>query len=683
MMKIRIFLYIFFIHFIFCKTENIAIFHFVEGECLLSNDSSSSGFIPAVPGRELYNGDIVKSKENSICSIYFNDQKTSLIVGSKSTIQLLDNAFSREIELTRGNVYIENIHNPIKKTYLFTSNSQIFIDNDKLWTQTNFIEGDKFFSLLQPINFFNLKIKSQDIILNEILLELDKDGILKESLSYSIMPEYVFHDIKSSQMSEPLRLKRSDLIPVYGTRIYDQEIVDPLSVSFGFGTSVISDTTYLNLGIYPKYKHKNFIAGIDLDAYINPDGEELSEYWNDFIDLIDKAYFSYVHVNNTNEMSLSLGNRLNVDDFGQGYLINDLSNPIDYPNSRVSSFYLKYKFDNDFMDLDVIIPNIRDFQNSGGILGIHTSLYVSHKFPLTIGFGIVSDFNQFSGLTNKFNIGKKLSRNVVGAEFDFKYELKSNIDREINLFAEFVGIWYPEYNYFTLSDDQDVSNDLRWRKGVWGIKGPGVSMQFNNRTKFKFSLNFNSSTFIPGYFNSTYVHNRARYYTDDDLTYPLVQKQITYINENFLIPGSNDQYFIPKDVYPTLFENNGFSAYPVYGFTAEYFYKIYNYLNFSSNFSAYFENSNQNNTFFSLELNLMIKQFYIRNLSYLNFYYSNTFFSNLSDQERMMFGFETGVDLPYRLTLVLNLGQIYYDSLILDNNIDAMNNFGINLKYNF
>jgi len=48
-----------------------------------------------------------------------------------------------------------------------------------------------------------------------------------------------------------------------------------------------------------------------------------------------------------------------------------------------------------------------------------------------------------------------------------------------------------------------------------------------------------------------------------------------------------------------------------------------------------------------------------------------------------MFGFESGIDLPYTLALIINLGQVYYDSVLSDNNIDAMNNFGLNLKYNF
>ena len=44
-----------------------------------------------------------------------------------------------------------------------------------------------------------------------------------------------------------------------------------------------------------------------------------------------------------------------------------------------------------------------------------------------------------------------------------------------------------------------------------------------------------------------------------------------------------------------------------------------------------------------------------------------------------------GIDLPFRLTLIVNLGQVYYDTKIFSvhNVIDSMMNFGLNLNYSF
>ena len=63
---------------------------------------------------------------------------------------------------------------------------------------------------------------------------------------------------------------------------------------------------------------------------------------------------------------------------------------------------------------------------------------------------------------------------------------------------------------------------------------------------------------------------------------------------------------------------------------------------------------------------------------------THTFFSKISDSYRSNLGLEAEVKLPSRLSLIINLGQVYYDSKIVnDNDIDKMMNSGINLKYNF
>ena len=49
----------------------------------------------------------------------------------------------------------------------------------------------------------------------------------------------------------------------------------------------------------------------------------------------------------------------------------------------------------------------------------------------------------------------------------------------------------------------------------------------------------------------------------------------------------------------------------------------------------------------------------------------------------MIFGFESSVKLPFRLALIINLAQVYYDSNLANNSIDAMMDFGLNLNYNF
>ena len=102
--------------------------------------------------------------------------------------------------------------------------------------------------------------------------------------------------------------------------------------------------------------------------------------------------------------------------------------------------------------------------------------------------------------------------------------------------------------------------------------------------------------------------------------------------------------------------------------------------------SVFVENSNKSDLYCSIETALNITDGYIRNISKINFYYSNLFFEKMSDAYRTTLGFEADIKLPSRLSLIINLGQVYYDSknnILNDNNIDKMINSSINLKYNF
>ena len=145
MSKYRIFLLIFFLSFIFNQSnDRIATFYFIEGDCSIKNDDNPF-YRKAVVGRQIYSGDIVKAKENSFCSISFLDNKSHIYLDQNTSIQILDNLLSREIQLSFGSIYFTNIHNDDKKTYIFTENSQIFVDHDRLWGETSYLKGDSFF----------------------------------------------------------------------------------------------------------------------------------------------------------------------------------------------------------------------------------------------------------------------------------------------------------------------------------------------------------------------------------------------------------------------------------------------------------------------------------------------------------------------------------------------------------
>ena len=675
---------LFFSFFITQEDDKIAKVYFVDGDCLIESNYINKYSKKALSNRFLYNGDFIKTKENSFCSIYFLDDKTSIELGSNTSLQIFDKKNTREIFINRGSAYIKNISIKTKKVYAYTNNNHFFINRDRVWVESNHLTEDLFLTLDNNMDIYNISSKTQKSISPKLLYAITLNGNFLEREDYNYLPSYVISDInKEVVYNYEIELNEDDLIPIYGDRVYGTNLVSPYSLSFSLGASVVDDTNYVKIGVYPAYRKKNLFVGFKLESYVNPSGNNISTDWDDFFDLFDKATITYDYINNKNEVYFHFGQNSPEISFGQGYLLKNLNRSINEPKIKNSGIFLNYVFDKNFMDLNVVIPDLREFSNSGGVIGARTSLFISNKFPLTLGLGIVADLNQFSFLSDRIDKTVKKNRDVYGVEFDFNYDLVSNFDFEASLFGEFVGIWYPDYNYYLLFNDNNFQNDLKWRKGVWGIKAPGFKLSFGSRYQMKFALNFNSATFIPGYFDATYSFNKVRYYKNNNLAFPLVQQQINSIQENFSVNGSSNEYLIPKDVYPVLFKNNGFSPYKVFGFTSEHVYSIHKYVNVSMLGSLFIEDSDDPNTFYSIEASVRIKDKFIRNLSFLDIFYSNSYFSDFSDKERMIVGLKTGIKLPFRLNLIINLSQLYYDSNLADNLIDSMLNVGLDIKYNF
>ena len=140
---------------------------------------------------------------------------------------------------------------------------------------------------------------------------------------------------------------------------------------------------------------------------------------------------------------------------------------------------------------------------------------------------------------------------------------------------------------------------------------------------------------------------------------------------------------IPKDVYPILVQNDGFSGFNTFGFTSEIRYKFQSFISASLMSSVFIEESDNSNSYYSFQSSVNIEEGYIRNLDFLKFYFSNIFFSKLSDKYRSAYGIEAGVELPLSLSLIINLGQVYYDKNLLTNDIDKMTNLDFSIKYSF
>ena len=697
---IVIFLFLF--SFVFSQSnQKIGSVSFIEGSCIVENSRIENRKSNLVLGSSIFKDDKIFSERNSECHILYDDGLTHLSISSNSNIFLFEDNFSRTIKMKFGSILIESSKTNIK-TYVVTPSNEIYVNENKVWIESNSLLTDKIYSINSEINIYNYLSKSSNKI-----LPLKKASILNDgSVSYVSLEEYPlpFKINKESLLRKKylnddiasIYLNPSDLIPNYDNKRKVGQL-KYFNIDYNTGVRFMNSDSYLSLAVYPYYKNNNFIIGGNLEFFYGSNLGLLGN-WDDISDIFEKIHISYSTSNNNNRLFVNAG-RIDDITFGNGYLVKNLSNTFNYPYQRNFGINLLYEVGYDFIDLNFFIPSIRDYMNGGGILGFHTSLYMSHKFPLELGVGFVFDFNQFSLSSETYNFSNQnisnMSRAVSAMEIDFNYNLMKKMNLELNLFGEFVGIWFPNNIYYVQIDGPPYVDDVRYRKGAWGVLGPGIEAIINNKYKFKFAFNFNSAGFQPEYFNTNYLNNRSIYYnaSNENLEFPLISEQIEMISEFDISENSdNTEFLIPKEIHPIL--SKTFNPFPVFGFTTEFGYNYDNIIDISTLLSLFIQNKTNTldlikefqisgiSTYYSIGAKISIKENVLRDVSFLDFYLSNVFFWSADDLDKMLYGIKMGFKLPLDLLLVFDLNQVFYDYNLI-NDKEKMINAGIEIKMDF
>jgi len=673
----------------FSDTSNrVAYIHYLEGKCKIVNAKDKSRSFLGNFGNSILNNDIIIVEEKSKCHILFDDSNTKVDLNSNSKIRINNSKYGREIVLDYGSLVIENSKSKIK-TYVSTEGNEIYINNNKVWIKVD----DKnysvnIFATNQTVDIYNSKLKSNISIPPLTKTQINKDGKIYKNIEVDFFDndsslQLLLKNINNEDYA--IYLNNGDLIPEYTNLNMIESIKHVFNIDYQFGTRVFGNNTFVKAGVYPRYRKENLFIGANLELFLNSEGE-LYDNWNDVISLIEKIQLSYKYHSNSSDLFLT-GGIIEPITFGHGYLVKDLSNSFNYPNQNNFGLNLSYVLEKDFMKFKFFFPSIRDFSNEGGLIGMHTSLYISHNFPLTLGLGIVADFNQFSSSDQIYNFSNQsyddIDRNITAVELDFEYELIENMNLDIAIYGELVGIWYPENIYYLQIDGSPYTDDLRWRKGTWGLMGPGISAKIDNRYEIKVAFNYNSAGYLPSYFNYNYMHNRSIYYNtnNESLEFPLILEQIEMMNQ-YSISEDGEEFLIPKDIYPIL--SNTFNPFPTYGFTGEFAYSYNNKVNISFLGSVYIQ-SRENSGFgsyYSIDSKISLKDEVIRHVSFLDLYLSNIFFWGIEDNDKLIFGLDIGFKLTDRMNLICNLNQLYFDSN-LNGTFNGSTNVGVDFGVTF
>ena len=182
---------------------------------------------------------------------------------------------------------------------MLTNNNQYFIENDRVWISSDFNDGDKFYSLDQPINIFN-NINNRSVFFDENKLHyhFNSGKMMFSNIIDGVVPQYVLDKLNDDIYEVAnIEYKRGDLIPIYGKRIRPTKDKSLMSYSVDFSSVQLNSNAYHKIGFYPKYKHNNLGIGFNLDPIFNTSGKLLNDDWDDAIDFIDRLYVNYYFAN--------------------------------------------------------------------------------------------------------------------------------------------------------------------------------------------------------------------------------------------------------------------------------------------------------------------------------------------------------------------------------------------------
>ena len=146
------------------------------------------------------------------------------------------------------------------------------------------------------------------------------------------------------------------------------------------GKMDIGSDAYSKIGIYPRYNTRNFNLKFNLDGYLasgNP-SDNLNQI-DDVYDILD--YLSYLQYSSEHRNFLVQLGSIDGISFGHGNLVKEYSNKLDYPRSKKTGAYMFFTTDNRNFTVDLFTASLRDFNEGGGVVGIHASMFLSEYFP--------------------------------------------------------------------------------------------------------------------------------------------------------------------------------------------------------------------------------------------------------------------------------------------------------------
>ncbi len=679
----------------------VGVIHSVSGDVTVYSRTQTNSVKKAIIGRAIYNGDQIVTSGNGICQILYKDESIFIRVSENSKIKFSSAGFSDIIDLISGQFYCQKAQNN-RAIKVFTSIGQYSCVNGRFWLSTKLNKNDEVLihsgevHLNNQYSLSDVDLKTGDAGISYTNGEVIVGGYNDLSLvelkpQTKTIEDFILPIILEKNIPQ---IHSYDLIPQYKTRIsiFNDNVQSFRNYRYQFGTHANGESYIQFISYYHKF---DFKVGVAIPFVFGKDGFRKSD-WDDIFDLFERInYLDYFNTEKKYEIHLG---KIENKTWGAGGLLYKYTNTQNYPNTVRTGFDGTISMGNKFLNFNYFISSFRDFKNGGGLMGIRSEMYLTDYFPLTIGFGFITDLNNYSEINSELKFS---TRTISGTEVDINYKLFSGVNNYLNLFFEYDEIYYNEEIIFT-SPSKDIikkPGGSNWIFGFEHKKGTLIS---------EISFSLASKTMNSEYFNSVYDLEKARYIS---ISEDSIMNSDSHLNDlnNFRLNHTTNledltfqDYLIPKNIYSVYSDRLNFYDTPGIKFSMQKYFGIYGHFNFSYGFKMekldaqydkiYNSLSDDDKINFeylpkkyhSLEIHTGIGDKVIRGVYGLNFFYNQynapTFFSFSDELTSAEMGFNISLRPIQFMRLIIENKMIHFD-FNNDGVIDKANNINVEFKF--
>ena len=695
-----LFLLIFFTTPLFSNYEKVGVIDELEGNITIK--PAQMDIIPgtAIAGRLLYDGDIIHTGENGKIKLSLIGSDHHITIFGSAELQINGGEASSQLELNYGNIFTQFSNDPNTNCSIITHSSRIYQKEGELWISRNFTNEDHIFTIMGTAQVFNsITGVEMNMEMGEMIISnLDSLGDIKD-FTVEMLPPEIFKQYQMNREEE----KEDIVFTVMNYFSEDSLIISTFQsveekqrrFNFALEADVVSleKNSYTKASLLPMYNGDRLQFGYNLAGFIGmSDSAANLNSFSTLSQILAPMIFQYQSKNG--DYNLKLGHIKNLT-FGYGMLLKRYTNTISYPIKQDGGMLFYFQSDAGNYTYQLFVSSIGELANKGGIVGMYGSAVINKIKPLKLGFGIVHDLNQFSSVSDSiWNGVTPRKRSISGYQVDFTYELKSDLRNDTYLFGEFTALNYPNDLRYIRSEptNGDTTKQGFERKSSFGILGPGIWWKIGHHRDIKIAFTYSSSLHIAPVFGETYNLERVHY----------VPKTILDTLANYELFSTDDKwnemitehpidtistaYYLPKDVYALLDPTK--NVHNKIGFYAEYKYHFRNFYNYSLDLSIFKETRavESSTTYYSLGLELFIREGLIQGISefglYFNQYFTSDLFNSSAYNENMVMGAKLGIKLLQNLSLQMHRHDVFYDRN-LDGEVNLNSTMGVGLVAKF